>query len=1021
MEARSASCVFLLMGILLMGMLVQSPAADSRQVPYGTGNWDAKAYGNHRAVVLVSAPADAVWVHLPWRRRDSHPDRKIIVTDGATNRRVLNVYRGQSSRESADVVFQPTSGSGEYYVYYLVNEITGRSNYPTVVYPKSSPTADPDWLRKHGLGGESAAKDGWQGLARARVKQFQAIDDLHSFYPMEVVATAGEVAGLLQEHQDAPYLLFPEDRRYPIRMTEDLPRRWIELGPRPEFRARAARGEYFAFQIGLFACRSDVEKVEVRFGGLTSADGEQAIPAGQFTCFNTGGTDWTGRPLRIACSVPKGKVQALWCGVQVPATARPGQYVGLVTVAPERPASRRFKLRLTVSQEMLGDAGDGRPWRHSRLRWLNSRLALDDEVVAPYTPLEVENDSIRCLGRRVVLGANGFPSRIQSYFAPEMTRLQEAPREVLAAPIELIVSDDRRKVWTWQAQQTAFSGQADGTVTWHSRGRAGPVSMHCQGRMEFDGFLDFVVRLKAEETTRLGDVRLDVPLLRSAARYMMGMGVKGGRRPPRLNWKWDPKNNQDSVWLGDVNAGLQLALRDQHYRRPLNTNFYLLNPLVMPDSWCNRGRGGCELLQIGADRVLLSAYCGPRTMAAGETLCCNFSLLITPFRPIDPKRQWATRFYHRYRPVDEIAATGANTINVHHATEINPFINYPFLRPRQMKAYVDRAHARGMKVKIYYTVRELSNHAAELFALRSLGEEIFFAGKGGGFSWLQEHLGSDYIAAWFVARLQDAAVINSGSSRWHNYYVEGLRWLVENVGIDGLYIDDVAFDRTTMKRVRKVLDRGRRGALIDLHSANQFNVRDGYASSANLYMEHFPYIDRLWFGEYFDYDAPPEYWLIETSGIPFGLMGEMLQDGGNPWRGMLFGMTSRLPWAGDPTAIWKVWDDFRIDQAQMYGFWAPSCPVKTGHPDVPATAYVKPQQVLIAIGSWAKRDVRLRLKIDFAALGLDPDKALLKAPPVKDFQPQARFRPTDPIEVKAGRGWLLVLGGEDSVQRPLEK
>ncbi|GAG80099.1 unnamed protein product, partial [marine sediment metagenome] len=36
---------------------------------------------------------------------------------------------------------------------------------------------------------------------------------------------------------------------------------------------------------------------------------------------------------------------------------------------------------------------------------------------------------------------------------------------------------------------------------------------------------------------------------------------------------------------------------------------------------------------------------------------------------------------------------------------------YPFLRPEKMKAYIDKAHARDMKVKIYYTVRELSNRA----------------------------------------------------------------------------------------------------------------------------------------------------------------------------------------------------------------------------------------------------------------------------------------------------------------------
>ena len=34
-------------------------------------------------------------------------------------------------------------------------------------------------------------------------------------------------------------------------------------------------------------------------------------------------------------------------------------------------------------------------------------------------------------------------------------------------------------------------------------------------------------------------------------------------------------------------------------------------------------------------------------------------------------------------------------------------------------------------------------------------------------------------------------------------------------------------------------------------------------------------------------------WLLELAGIPFGLFGEMLQNGGNQWRGMLYGITCR--------------------------------------------------------------------------------------------------------------------------------
>ncbi len=282
-------------------------------------------------------------------------------------------------------------------------------------------------------------------------------------------------------------------------------------------------------------------------------------------------------------------------------------------------------------------------------------------------------------------------------------------------------------------------------------------------------------------------------------------------------------------------------------------------------------------------------------------------------------------------------------------------------------------------------------------------------GPGGGFSWLQEHLGSNYIAAWFVPELKDAAVVNSGVSRWHNFYVEGLAWLVRNVGIDGLYIDDVAFDRLTMKRVRKVLDRGRPGAVIDLHSANQYNPRDGFASSANLYLEHFPFLNRLWFGEYFDYNSKPDYWMTEISGIPFGLMGEMLEGGGNPWRGMVYGMTGRLPWSGDPRSMWKAWDEFGIAEAKMLGYWVPANPVKADRPAVLATTYVRDGRAMVAIASWATGKVDARLSIDWKALGIDPSTARITAPEIAGFQPGRAFLPGASIPIDPGKGWLLVI------------
>ena len=198
-------------------------------------------------------------------------------------------------------------------------------------------------------------------------------------------------------------------------------------------------------------------------------------------------------------------------------------------------------------------------------------------------------------------------------------------------------------------------------------------------------------------------------------------------------------------------------------------------------------------------------------MEAGETLRFDLTLIVTPFKPIDTDGQWATRFYHRYVPVDEVRATGATVVNVHHATPINPWINYPFIEPARDEGVRRRGARQGAAVKIYYTVRELSNQRRELFALRSLGHEVFSRGA-------RRRL---LVAAGAPRRRLHRGVVRAGDQgrgdRQQRHVAAGTTttsrgcdWLAENVGIDGLYLDDVAFDRTTMKRVRKVLDRGDR-------------------------------------------------------------------------------------------------------------------------------------------------------------------------------------------------------------------
>jgi hypothetical protein len=982
--------------LILTGIICLT--AEAQILPYTTGEWNSDSLGNHRVLVEVGADAEAVKCTIPWRRKDQNvAEKELIIVSAQTGERVTNIHRTDINREFGKLIFEALSGKGLYYIYYLPYKTSGSNNYPTVNYLSPQNLAEQSWLDKY------ATK---KNLPEAHPLEMQSINAFHSFFPMEIIATQAETKALLSKHQDKPYILFPEDRMNPIKMWSDLPYSWVSREWQKSIKATAMRNEYFAFQVGLYAWQKSIEDIEISFSDMKGPGGAK-ISSDSFSCYNKGGVDWTGEKLIKEIPVEKGDIQALWMGVMIPEDAQPGEYMDHLSIHPKNLPAQKVDIILNILPDVLADHGDSEPAKHSRLRWLDSRIAEDNEVISPYVPIKVQGNEMDLLGRKVVLSPDGLPEQIMSQFTQDMTGIGSESRLLLNREMGFTVELEDGSLAEFKSKGIRYTGKEAGRVSWEATSKAGDLIFVIKGELESDGFMVYSVEVSAKKDTRVADISFSIPMKEENASYMLGLSRIGGFCPDEFSWKWDPYYNNDGPWIGDVNIGLQASFRDLNYERPLNTNFYHQKPLKMPHSWYNDGSGGIRLNREG-EEYIIQAYSGAREIKKGETLNFNMQLLLTPFHSMDTHGHWKNRYYHRYTEVDSILAYGGNTINVHHANEINPFINYPFMTSDIMKAYIDEAHDKDAKVKIYYTVRELTNICPEIWALKSLGDEILSYGPGGGYSWIQEHLDGNYIAAWFVPALKDAAVINSGVSRWHNYYLEGLNWLVKNVDIDGIYIDDVAFDRSIMKRVRKILRRGNPGALIDLHSANQFNPRDGFANSANLYLEHFAYIDRLWFGEYFDYDAGPEYWLTEVSGIPFGLMGEMLEKGGNQWRGMLYGMTSRAPWSGDPTAIWKVWDDFGINDSQMIGYWVDDCPVKTGRPDILASVYQKEGQTLIALASWAHGPARIELEIDWEALGLDPEKVQLQLPLVKDFQEEGKIELNQSFTVPEGKGFLII-------------
>ncbi|GBC95237.1 hypothetical protein HRbin16_01024 [bacterium HR16] len=1238
---------FRLITVVLGVMCLFAPASAPQEVRYEVASWQEEGRGNHRAIVEVSEPADAVRVRIPWRRRDPFPERKaILVFDSATGKGIANVVPVTVTQEYGEIIFQPATVPGRYEVYYLpydpphwVWDMWGESTKGKYFAPKL--TAEPEWLRKHHLTPEELSSGAWRSLPGANVLSIQARTEWDRFDPMEIIATREEVQNLLARYPARSYLTFPEDRRYPIRMFDHLPYRWVERGATQEFVGQAQPGEFYPFQIGIYAARQPVRQLKVTVSDL-HGEGGRHIPASAVRVFNLQGTDWLGRRIQRDFSLTTGRVRALWVGVQVPRDAS-GTYTGTLRLKPQGLEETVITVRLKVSGNVLEDAGDSDNWRLSRLRWLDSTIGLEETVVPPYTPVKVLGRCAEILGRTVRLGQLGFPESITSN-----------GREILASPLSVVVETNTGEVrWSSVRQRRVKHNEA--LVEWQSTAENDLLIQRVQTRLEFDGCMLFTVTLRAKQDVTLRDVRLEVPFRREVATYMMGMARRGGKRPSSWEWKWHPRRSNNLVWVGDVDAGMQVKLEAnrevwgipvppipaegasaQAQEQWLISNY-------LPASWYNEGKGGCTFNET-AEAFVMRAYSGQRQMKAGEEAQFLFRLLITPFKPLDRNR-WDMRI-----PL----WVGGNIAHIHHAHEpYNPFINYPMLRWRElaegvrtlrenpplrhkgslhypaegnidlsqgtlhlrvrvnfdpkagkagdpqfnqslfslllasgesigfywniddrgMRAYlyqpsrvdnpypvligshqpqwqrgeihtltlswgkrfaiyvdgelaaesphqgtlqaslqgalmrlegqgfaiqaikvsrrefsegapveftpdgdtllldtftdVRNGHTRPQRiakgeggflndkynlqrigdavelvfsgepmpvgVNIYYTVRELTNHAPELWALRSLGDEVLVTDVDiynapeqslrvqqekdlpGGHPWLKEHLVSGYSPAWLQylgSGEIDAAIATQGLSRWHNFYLEGLRFLIERTGIDGLYLDGIGYDREIMKRVRRVMKKANPNSRIDFHSGDNWSPpwlsEPPLSSPANEYMEHFPYLDTLWLGELYDYNLPPDYWLVEISGIPFGLMGDMLQDGGNPYRGMIYGMTGRE--RHPSTAhIWQLWDDFGIQDAEMLGYWRKECPVRTDHPDVLVTVYRKKGKSLLALASWAKEDVQVHLQIDWRALGIRPDRCRIAAPAVLHVQSPTRFSPDQPIPVPAGKGWLLVL------------
>ena len=662
-------------------------------------------HGDIRASVSVAAAdidaGQTATAQVFWRRRDPNLTLKLPVVTNAEGERMKLLSAHLES--VCGVLRFATDGPGVYHVYYLPYVQSGGGAHLHFHWWNCTETEDRGCVTSARVGEpapavtvrRTAEPSQCEGVTGgATVVALESRDAFHAFSEMEMVAAPSEVAAVVGASR-APFSVFAESAAHPVRMFDHLPARWARNGTQM-LSATASPGTFFVFQIGVFAHGGALPSVSLDFGtGLSGQSG--AIEPGAFRCFNLGGTDAEGQPLRKVVAVAPGQVAALWVGIDLPTTAA-GLLTGSISVGALGHA-QSITLALTVKGAAVPDHGAADLYRMTRLRWLDSTLGSNaSDITPPFAPVEVNavdrtGLSISLLHKQVRVGLDGLPTSVRN----AMPRIR---RGKAVSPVTELLESLEFRLLSGQAaipmavvspaKVTQESGEGAGWQATLHNAQSG-VTATVRGLLEYDSYLEMNVTLTFEEPLELDDVQLRLTPAEGIRRFMFGLsgnsGTESGLWSP-LSWRWSNTTGDNLVWAGIPAGGIFLKLKGEGtaWNNPLYSRDFPVVPFV-PRSWGGASPqtrpGG---INVTTDSIV--AFCGPRKLAAGESLSFLFDLAFTPSKPVDMRIHYSQRYLQLgyggtpYLPAAEVASRGATVMTLHQGISelvdggmVNPYIN----------------------------------------------------------------------------------------------------------------------------------------------------------------------------------------------------------------------------------------------------------------------------------------------------------------------------------------------------------
>ena len=597
--------------------------------------------------------------------------------------------------------------------------------------------------------------------------------------------------------------------------------------------------------------------------------------------------------------------------------------------------------------------------------WLGNRLGLEDKVLPPWTPLEVQGSKVTCWGRDYTFGDSPLPTQITSL-----------GKELLAGALTIkLAGSERSASWkagsreqTLSAARTRF--EARGSLTGVLAAK--PLSVAIRTTVEYDGLMLVELSLPHAEDLALDSVSLEIPVRADHAVYRHRWAASWAGVTGNLPGEAGVVDHDKFIpyyWLGDNDRGL----------------FWFCESDEM---WPNgRAANAIEVVRANAQVVLRL-----NLLASGQKLPPNwkfvFGLQATPVKPM-PKdwRKW--RMEPGRNPNVKIVWPVPNKKD-----SLSDF-GYPRAADTErFAAHISALQAKGMRTAPYLCLTFITDGIPEWQYFRKI--------------WEMGPVDNSTVRVGWRHMFPMVSPLGKG-------YSDFIAWtthrFLKRYGIDGLYHDQTHpyTSKNTRAGVGYLRDGkehstfpilGFRALYRRIYAIHKAMFPDGFTMahmSGKVTIPILAYEDSYLDGEHFRGTVKDSYMDVvsldtfraEFMGRQWGVMPVFLPEFRPPYseqveptRGMM-----ALLMIHD-VSIWPIWcnaevvnealaalDEFGYVDAEFIPYFDPSPPASTNMADVYVSAYRRGDgRALLVAGNLSREDRTGNVRIHAQRLGFPLSK-----------------------------------------------